>query len=434
MLLKFRIKNFRSMNGMNELSMASGSTRALPDHIRQTAHTSILKNAIIYGANAAGKTVLIKGMEVARTMIIGDMNAIPGLRTMYCRTSEENRSLPTYFEFVIETGGQYYSYGFEILLSEGKYRSEWLIRLNPANNGEEVIFERDLESEEEFRFGDLFGKDENRRLSVYGSDLSGNYNTLFLSEMSRKNFGNSRNLNILKDVFTWFNSKLLINVIEAPSKKSITDAGKILDRLGTDVSDLKFRNAKEIDLRLYDPLYLSNIQITLRNNAMNNGPQFLIDPVNWVCFELRDNEVRMMKVYTKHKSSRSDFEIGEESTGTVQTLSLISLLTSDSRDVTYVLDEFGSAMHPLLATEFLRMFQAHNSDRENQLIVATHLVTLMTLELFRRDEIWFVDKKNGESEVYSLEEFKERFDKKLSKAYLEGRYGALPLIRDIEGD
>ncbi len=96
------------------------------------------------------------------------------------------------------------------------------------------------------------------------------------------------------------------------------------------------------------------------------------------------------------------------------------------------MDEFGNAMHPLLATEFVKLFQKHNANMKNQLIISTHLLSLMTLDLFRRDEIWFVDKENGVSMIYSLEDFKERFDKKLDKAYIEGRYGALPLIKDLE--
>lgn len=67
-----------------------------------------------------------------------------------------------------------------------------------------------------------------------------------------------------------------------------------------------------------------------------------------------------------------------------------------------------------------------------QLIVTTHESRLMDFDLLRRDEIWFVDKKkNGESDIYSLEEYNARFDQKIDKAYLEGRYGGIPIFSTI---
>ncbi len=67
-----------------------------------------------------------------------------------------------------------------------------------------------------------------------------------------------------------------------------------------------------------------------------------------------------------------------------------------------------------------------------QLIVTTHESRLMDFDLLRRDEIWFVDKKkNGESDIYSLEEYNARFDQKIDKAYLEGRYGGIPIFNTI---
>ena len=72
------------------------------------------------------------------------------------------------------------------------------------------------------------------------------------------------------------------------------------------------------------------------------------------------------------------------------------------------------------------------SKRNIQLIVTTHESRLMDFDLLRRDEIWFVNKrKNGQSNIYSLEEYNARFDKKIDKAYLEGRYGGVPLFSTV---
>ena len=72
------------------------------------------------------------------------------------------------------------------------------------------------------------------------------------------------------------------------------------------------------------------------------------------------------------------------------------------------------------------------AEKNIQLIVTTHESRLMDFDLLRRDEIWFVDKKeNGESDIYSLEEYNARFDQKIDKAYLEGRYGGIPIFSTI---
>ena len=101
-------------------------------------------------------------------------------------------------------------------------------------------------------------------------------------------------------------------------------------------------------------------------------------------------------------------------------------------DMLFVVDELERSLHPKLTQHFLKLFmEAHGEDRV-QLIFTTHEDTIMDQELFRRDEIWFVERDGfNSSKIYSLDRFKERYDKKLSKAYLEGRYGAIPVFKQF---
>ena len=107
------------------------------------------------------------------------------------------------------------------------------------------------------------------------------------------------------------------------------------------------------------------------------------------------------------------------------------LLIKDD-DMLFVVDELERSLHPKLTQHFLKLFmEAHSEDRV-QLIFTTHEDTIMDQELFRRDEIWFVERDGlNSSKIYSLDRFKERYDKKLSKAYLEGRYGAIPVFKQF---
>ena len=94
-----------------------------------------------------------------------------------------------------------------------------------------------------------------------------------------------------------------------------------------------------------------------------------------------------------------------------------------------VIDELERSLHLKLTEHFLKLFMESHAPDRVQLIFTTHEDTIMDQELFRRDEIWFVERDNqNASQIYSFDRFKERYDKKLSKAYLEGRYGAVPVF------
>lgn len=129
----------------------------------------------------------------------------------------------------------------------------------------------------------------------------------------------------------------------------------------------------------------------------------------------------------KHKNSDSLFGTYEESDGTIRILELIDILLS--KDKLFLIDELDSSLHPLLVTGLLKIFLQSNIN--NQLIITTHEMKTLDFDLVRRDEIWFAEKsENGETRIYSLEEFKDvaRFDRKIDKAYMEGRFGAIANI------
>ena len=125
------------------------------------------------------------------------------------------------------------------------------------------------------------------------------------------------------------------------------------------------------------------------------------------------------------------FRLSEESDGTVRVLDLLEILLA-GEGKTYVIDELDRCLHPSLTYKFVETFLQVAEERNIQLIVTTHESRLLDFELLRRDEIWFVNKnKSGKSDVYSLEEYNARFDQKIDKAYLEGRYGGVPIFSTV---
>lgn len=102
----------------------------------------------------------------------------------------------------------------------------------------------------------------------------------------------------------------------------------------------------------------------------------------------------------------------------------------------FLIDEIDRCVHPSLTIEFIKSFLNSNT-KDVQLIITTHESRLLTYDILRRDEVWFVDKnEKGASEMYSLEQFKDdaRFDRRIDKAYIEGRYGAIPMFKNYEGE
>jgi hypothetical protein len=123
-----------------------------------------------------------------------------------------------------------------------------------------------------------------------------------------------------------------------------------------------------------------------------------------------------------------DFSLDEESSGTCRLLDLAPMLYEHDERV-YVVDELDRKLHPMLTYAFVEEFIKKSS---GQLVLTTHNTYLMNLELLRRDEIWFVQKRaDGSTDLYSLAELKVRPDLNIRKGYLTGRFGAIPYLGNL---
>ena len=144
------------------------------------------------------------------------------------------------------------------------------------------------------------------------------------------------------------------------------------------------------------------------------------------------DNLTVQKVVLKHKNDDGRYSFSEESDGTQRLFDLIEVLMNKNKEKVYFIDELDRCLHPKLTYEFVKRFLANTKDKNTQLIVTTHESRLLNFDLLRRDEIWFANReKNGPTELYSLEDYNERFDKKIDKAYIEGRYGGVPIFETI---
>ena len=416
MLLKFKVSNYGSICDLQEFSMLCGSTRTKPDHIAEVENIRVLKNTVMYGPNAAGKSKFISAIETSQAIILSSMTSQPDIRKSYCRVNPENRKAESYFEYIFSVGKRFYSYGFEAVLNDLRIDSEWLIELDTQLQEKNLVFQREYGGN--FEFGDVFDKDARTRLDIYASDMQNMQANTFLYEMNLKNLDGSESLEVFRRIYSWFRNKLYVNHVKMPDKKSLYAAENVLKGLGLGITGIGFREMSGEQVP-----FLSTAEYT--GKTMNAGES----TPDWAFFESVGDVTKAYELRIMH-GNNIPFGIEEESASTLDVLRMVPLLTDEEDDVTVILDDYGDGLHPKLAYRFTELIQRHNSRSTRQFIACTHETALMTLELFRRDEIWFMEKMGGISTMYSLEEFRERFDKVLQKAYLEGRYGALPVFSE----
>lgn len=454
MLIRFNVKNFLSFSAREdgrteEFSMLAGKVRSKKEHIYDDDKIKLLKFAAIYGANASGKSNLVKAIDFMRRTVL---NGLPeGHTEKYCKVNPANKEKESYFEIEIMLDKKYYAYGFEVILSQGKFVSEWLIELT-ADNKDKVIFSRDIKSGDYELKGVLKTKGLIDKLNVYAEDIRDDGSVLFLSIMNQ----NKRNLyqgyksaSILKEVYSWIKNKLDINYPDQPisdysymaETENVDEVCRIISAFGTGITDFEIVKVpvekvvghlpREIGEQLLADLEkmvieLSNEELPeSKGIIMRSSRDFFILGVDG------KGEIVCQTIKFYHGDKNALFNLSEESDGTVRMLDLLEILLAEEGK-TYVIDELDRCLHPSMAYKFVETFLERAADKDVQLIVTTHESRLMDFDLLRRDEIWFVNKKkSGETDIYSLEEYNERFDKKIDKAYLEGRYGGVPIFSTV---
>ncbi len=440
MLIKISVSNFKSFNHLAELSMITSSKiRGHIDHRIRIKQTPILKNSVIYGANAAGKSNLVVFFEFfKRTVQYG----LPlEAKNMFCRSAKENADKKSEFEVQFTYGEKFYAYGFSANLRDREILDEWLYELK-QNGGAKVLFEKAHNKAPVLGSSVTLSESERNRFNVYAEDFKEQRNILFLTEMNRnKHYNKSSKLLFFQEAYKWIveniivlspNSKL-VNFEQYYDANSLEEINKLLKSFDTGISEVSIKEIdfEELASMLPKPVFddvMKNIKVHLKNSdAINMSMRTNDNFFNIIAEKSEEPKVSMLCL--KHSKSFYDFDFKDESDGTRRIFDLMDMLLSKREDVLYVVDELERSLHPKLTAHFLELFmRTHKGDRV-QLIFTTHEDSIMDLRLFRRDEIWFVERDNeNSSEIYSLDRFKERYDKRLSKAYLEGRYGAIPIF------
>lgn len=411
MLIEFNFENFRSVKNSVDFSMiANNRIRANKENLIKLKKNNLLKTAAIYGANASGKTNILKAIAYARNFIINSSKesqiSKPTGIVPFLLNSESEKA-PSTFEFVILLDDKKFRYGFS--LNEQEIVYEWLFMATKEK--EERLFIRDkqnIQISKEFK--------EGKGLKEKTRD-----NALFLSVVA--NF----NGEISKKLVKWFND---INIF-IPGEN---DASHLYAKMFLSIDAFKSKFMKllrNIDLFI-EEINLAPVDV---NTISPEFKRYLLD----VGTKLEDIPPDIKTIHLKYDGNKkvigeAKFDLEEqESAGTNRLFSVLgSMLYSLDMGKVILIDELEIKLHPLIVEFLIRLFNSSKYNKNKaQLIFTTHDVNILTRDLLRKDQIWFCEKnKFGETSLFSLNEYKKvrNCDATFYKDYLNGKYKGIPLI------
>ncbi len=410
MLVEFSVKNFLSIKDMATLSMAAAAIHEHEEsNTQRVGNLILLKSAALYGANASGKSNLIKAFRFVKNFILTSSkgtNIADRIAVEPFMLNTETENEPSFFETIFYVGEKRFRYNFEV---NGQFVVSENLYFVP-NKTEALLFER---KGDDIKTGNYFKEGKKIR------ELT-RKNALFLSVAAQFNG------EISKSVLEWFeNCHILSGLYDA---ESMNYTKELLKNDEFKKKIISFIRSSDISVE--------NIELEEETEAEKSSYQNMV----WEKMKYY-NSFRVVSVHKKYGTENKEkaftqFDFSKsESDGTNKLLALAGLiLSAKEKQKVLIIDEFDARLHPLLSIQLIRQFNSSEANRmASQLIITSHDLKLMSANLFRRDQIWFTDKNSfEETRLYSLVEFKGvRNDTVIEKNYFDGRYGAIPYLSEI---
>ncbi|MEH2284358.1 MAG: ATP-binding protein [Nostoc sp.] len=420
MLIEFSVGNYRSFKEQVTFSMVAANLVAKDKKLDENNvfeienDLKLLKSAAIYGANASGKTNLATALGFMRWFMINsskETQSTEKIGVERFKLSTETEAQPSFFEIVFLMNDKRYRYGFEATLD--KVVSEWLFYVPKSK--ETKLFERKLDK-----------ISVSKTYKADGIQQKTRQNALFLSVSAQFN------VQIAEKILDW-----LANRVKLVS--GLDDSGY----QGYTVSCLMNNENKDEILQLLKKLDLGFADVKVEESEINadSFPRKLPDEIK--NFIINNGSRKLISVQTMHQKfdgkgnpvSTEIFDLDEqESEGTQKVFALAGPLVDTLKNgKVLIIDEFDARIHPLISRAIVELFNSNEINTNNaQLIFMTHDTNLLNNKLFRRDQIWFTEKNRyGATDLYSLAEYKIPDDASFESDYIQGRYGAIPYIGNL---
>jgi uncharacterized protein len=403
-MIEFSVGNYRSFKDVVTFSMVAAPIQHEDETLDRdnvfaiSKEITLLKSAAIYGANASGKSNLVRAISFMKNFVI---NSAVGKRvkdpidTEIYKLSKDVEAEPSYFEVIFAIGKTRYRYGFEV--DRQSVKSEWLYQTLKTKESE------------------LFSR-EGQRIKVSGKFAEGKElvaktrsNALFLSVVSQ--FDGK----ISTEIITWFYEMVIISDLDDEiGYEEMTDDILLEDERRPEIVHL----IASLDLGIDD---IKVIQTPFEGKEYEYV--YEIKTTHWK-YDAEGNktEIEYFNIAT------------EESSGTQKLYRLSGLLINILEDgCRLIVDELDARLHPRITCAIVKLFNSSKTNPNNaQLIFTTHDTNLLSSNLFRKDQVWFTEKNRyGATDLYSLVEYKIADRTNFEQDYIAGRYGAVPFIGDL---
>ncbi len=441
MLVRFSVENFLSYKEQQVFSMVAGKQTKHKDHIFEVKGKRLLKSSFFFGANAAGKSNLFKAIRFAQNIIINGIKKNT-LTNMHFRIDSSYAERPGVFQFDIYSHNNFYSYGFSISYKKAAIEEEWLYL---CGSSDVAIFERkNIEGKNEIKTDWEFVDENQKQNFMVFSENVPDDKTLLL-EISERKLIEFDDFEAYRVVMQWVKDLLVIlpvsrykDKINLVNNDNQFDLGKLLNSFDTGIEKITIGEKKIEDFLDFLPENIKNDLIKKIEDELNNlnSENKFIElefSGQFFRFTKKDNQIIATQLLMNHGNDKDPFELSDESDGTQRLFDLVPVLRTDNMGKVIFVDELDRSFHTKLVQQFIQLYYEKTIGVESQLIATVHDSNIMDLNLLRQDEIWFVERKDDHcTHIYSLNKFQERFDKKIEKDYLLGRYGAIPCFTQIE--
>ena len=432
MILDFTIKNFRSIRGEMKIILEAESGQTKSENtfevtVPNDKKRKLLHSAVVYGANASGKTNVIRALYnlinyVKHSNDLSIDQHIPYYEPFLFDTEMETAPTVFTFNFLVKEGKIYIQYNYQLSFNREEIIHE---ELNYYPKGQSHnLFTRTNETD---------SKSGTIHVGKLSKSLGYKEYDVFKNQLLLSKFGREIPNETLAAVYLYFTTVEVWNALdvirignlkaEIATELFLSENSKLLHRINKliRIADTKINS---IRIQESDKSQDKNFEERMRGGVIRKSRQ-------------RDNVLAMHTMYSNgEKSGTRALSLSEESAGTNVLFALGGIILRKLQDGGVLFfDELDNSLHPKLTKFLIRLFNNPISNPKNaQLIVATHEVTLLDKEVFRKDQIWFTEKnEQGVTELFSAKDFEGvRDDTPFDKWYMNGKFGGQPNIKEIE--
>jgi hypothetical protein len=430
MLIEFSVENFRSFLSRQTLGLTAN---AKDDHLgRNVASTGqdidgVLRSAVIYGPNAAGKSNLLRALQTLQLLVVNSAvatqegQALPVSPFLLDKASAD-RPCEFGIVFVADDATRY---EYFCALTSQRVEKEWLVAYPKGRS--QRWFEREFQHETQtydWWFGPNF-KGERAEKKVWQEFTRSN--SLFFSTAIQLN--NEQ----LKPAFNWIAQKLI--VLTAGANLNPFLSLELLRQPDGGKEFIEFMRAADIGIERIEVR-----EEELQGQALSAVPGLTLQISSpQPSSGSPSPSQKVFKVFTWHKQNETaeevPFDLSDESDGTRKLFEFtggwVRALTVGA---TLFVDELDRSLHPYITRFLVTLFHGTKNTKNAQLIFTTHDTTLLDANLLRRDQVWFVEKDAEQStKLYPLLDYRPRKDEALERGYMKGRYGAVPMVGKLNG-